>query len=169
MQLRLEELLDIEVIDMPFEECVKLIAQRAKINVVLDPASLDRLELTPKSTVRLVVEDVRLKTGLKLLFDQVGLTTRILPEDNLLLIADKTESDEPLDRVLEEIKAIHRDIHGLQDDFRDLRDSILPAGDDPQPRMRNPTIIEEKPDHGSDGKADGTKKSEKSARARPGV
>lgn len=32
----LEEPLDFEVVEMPFEDCVKLFAQRAKINIVLD-------------------------------------------------------------------------------------------------------------------------------------
>ena len=41
--------------------------------VVLDLAALKRQDLTPESTVRLQLEGVRLKTGLKLLLDHCGI------------------------------------------------------------------------------------------------
>ncbi len=50
--------------------------------VVLDLAALDRKSVEPESTVQLELEGVRLKTGLKLLLDQVGLTYHIVAEDN---------------------------------------------------------------------------------------
>src|SRR5262249_28179550 len=56
-----------------------------KAPVVLDRAALDRLEIEPEDEVQLQLEGVRLKTGLKLLLDQVGMTYQVIAEDNLLV------------------------------------------------------------------------------------
>ena len=42
--------------------------------MVVDLAAIERLDLKPEDTVKLELKGVRLKTGLKLLLDQVGLT-----------------------------------------------------------------------------------------------
>ena len=89
--------------------------QTLKAPVVLDRAALDRLELKPEDPVQLRLEGVRLKVGLKLLLDQVGLTFQVVPEDNLLILTDTQGSADPIDRVLTEIKALHHDVHDLQD------------------------------------------------------
>jgi hypothetical protein len=163
---------------LPFAEKTSLEAVAAylrkelKANVILDRAALGRLKLEPTDTVQLDLSDVRLKTGLKLLLDQVGLTTKIVAEDNLLIITDKEESDEPIDRVLEEIKALHRDVHSLQDDVRDLRNLIEApiAEDEPGALMRKPTIIEEKPGPKDDSRPEPSKKTkEKPSRTRAGI
>jgi hypothetical protein len=96
--------------------------------VVLDRAALDRQDLSPDNTVMLELEGVRLKTGLKLLLDQVGLTFKVIPEDNLLLLTDAHESDDRYARILEELKSLHRDVHDLQDRL----DETLGEGDVPE-------------------------------------
>jgi hypothetical protein len=125
------------------DEVCRHLGRVLRAPVVLDRAALDRQELKPEDTVQLELEGVRLKTGLKLLLDQVGLTYRVVPEDNLLIVTDKEGSEDPLDRVQAELKAIHRDIHDIQDALDYLREDLgLEEGG---PKMRKPTIIEEMP------------------------
>jgi hypothetical protein len=112
--------------------------------VVLDRAALERQELEPDDQVQLELEGVRLKTGLKLLLDQVGLTFHVVPEDNLLVLTDTHGSEEPIDRVLSEVKALHRDVHDLQDAVDDIL-ATLGVGEEGGAKMRKPTIIEELP------------------------
>jgi hypothetical protein len=115
-----------------------------KAPVVLDLAALDRQDVRPEDTVQLQLEGVRLKTGLKLLLDQVGLTFHIIPEDNLLILTDTEGTTDPIDHVLTEVKALHRDVHELQDLVDDLRRSLGLDGEGGA-MMRKPTIIEELP------------------------
>ena len=68
-----------------------------------------------------------MKTGLKLLLDQVGLTYRVVAEDNLLIITDKEGSEDPADLILSELRALHRDLHAVQDAVDEIRDVL---GDD---------------------------------------
>jgi hypothetical protein len=112
--------------------------------VVLDLAALARQELKPDDEVQLELEGVRLKTGLKLLLDQVGLSYHVVPEDNLLIVTDVKGSGDPFDRVLSELKALHRDVHDLQDTVDNLR-TDLGLDAEAGPRLRKPTIIEELP------------------------
>lgn len=156
------------------EEVAAYLRKELKVNVVLDLAALDRHELKPTDRVRIDLEGVRLKTGLKLLLDQVALTTKVIPEDNLLIITDKSEEGEALGQVLEEIRALHRDLHALQDDVRDVRAMLeVPVDEEPMAKARNPTIIEEMP--AEEGKAkpkekeDEAKKKDRASRSRPGV
>ena len=101
--------------------------------------------MTPESTVRLELEGVRLKTGLKLLLDQVNLTVRVVPEDNLLILTDAEGADDPSERALAEVKALHHDIHAIHDAISDLRRDLAP--EEPEgPTLRKPTIIEDLPD-----------------------
>ncbi len=126
-----------------FEVCAHL-KQTLKSEVVLDLAALGRQDVEPEDRVQLDLDGVRLKTGLKLLLDQVGLTYRIVAEDNLMIITDVEGSDDPTSRILTELQALHRDLHALQDDVDELRDLM---GDDRQGgRVRKPTIIEELPE-----------------------
>ncbi len=131
--------------------------------VVLDRAALARRRLTPDSTVRLELEGVRLKTGLKLLLDQVGLTTRVVPEDNLLILTDVEGAEESSERILGELKSLHRDLHDLQDALEDLREDL---GYDAErgPAVRKPTIIEEAPERQGDAIPE-----QKPAGSRPGM
>ncbi len=82
--------------------------------------------MKPDDPVQLQLEGVRLKTGLKLLLDQVGLTYQVVPEDNLLILTDTQGSADPIDRVLSEIKALHRDLHDVQDAIDEIRGALGP-------------------------------------------
>jgi hypothetical protein len=118
--------------------------QTLKAAVVLDLAALGRQDVEPEDPIQLELEGVRLKTGLKLLLDQVGLTYRIVPEDNLMIITDREGSDDQSDRIYSELRALHRDLHELQDDVDELRNYL---GDEREGgRVRKPTIIEELPE-----------------------
>ncbi len=137
--------------DFPFSRptslaqvCIHL-KQTLKAPVVIDRAALDRQNVEPEDPVQLELEGVRLKTGLKLLLDQVGLTYRIEAEDNLLVITDHEGSQDPGERIWAELRALHRDMHDLQDSLDELREFF---GGDRQsgPRVRKPTIIEEMPE-----------------------
>ena len=126
-----------------FQVCAHL-KETLKGAVVLDLAALGRQDVEPDDPVQLELEGVRLKTGLKLLLDQVGLTYRVVAEDNLMIITDREGSDDPSDRIWSELRALHRDLHALQDDVDELRDYL---GDDREGgRVRKPTIIEELPE-----------------------
>ena len=114
--------------------------------VVLDLAALDRKSVEPDSTVQLELEGVRLKTGLKLLLDQVGLTYRVVAEDNLMIITDQEGSEDPADRIWAELRALHRDLHAVQDAVDDLGDYLGVQGGE-GPHVRKPTIIEEMPEN----------------------
>jgi hypothetical protein len=119
--------------------------QTLGVPVVLDLAALDRQDVDSDDTVQLELEGVRLKTGLKLLLDQVGLTYHVVPDDNLLIITDREGSDDPLDRIWSELRTLHRDLHDVQDAVDELLDALY--GEEQEgPRVRKPTIIEEKPD-----------------------
>lgn len=133
-----------------------------KVPVVLDRAAMDRQDVRADDTVELELEGVRLRTGLKLLLSQVGLTYRVIAEDNLLLLTDEEGADDPLRRIFAEIKALHRDLHEVRDSVDEIRASL---GLDEGARMRKPTIIEEQPEL-PDGKAE---PAPPKTRARPGV
>src|SRR5512135_861780 len=128
----------------PLDEVCRHLGRVLRAPVVLDKAALDRQELTPEDTVQLELEGVRLKTGLKLLLDQVSLTYRVVPEDNLLIVTDQEGSVDPMDRVQAELKALHRHVHDLRDAVDLLREDL--GLDEGGPKMRKPTIIEEKPE-----------------------
>ncbi len=133
----------------PLQQVCIHLKQTLKAGVVLDKAALERQNVKPEDPVQLELDGVRLKTGLKLLFDQLGLTYHIVPEDNLMIVTDREGSDDPTDRIWSELRALHRDLHDLQDAVDELRDGLGgPEGDGPH--VRNPTIIEEMPENGPD-------------------
>lgn len=113
-------------------------------SVVLDLAALERLGVSRTDPVELELQGVRLKTGLRLLLDQLDLTYRIVPEDNLLIITDREGSVDPIERVWAELDHIHRDVHDIQDGVADLL-GFLGADFDGGAQLRRPTIIEETP------------------------
>jgi hypothetical protein len=113
--------------------------------VVLDLAALDRKSVDPDDPVQLDLDGVRLKTGLKLLLDQVGLTYRLVAEDNLIIITDQEGSEDSADRIWAELRALHRDLHAVQDAVDDLGDVLGVEGGGP--RVRKPTIIEDIPEN----------------------
>ena len=128
--------------------------QTLKIPVVLDIAALGRQGIEPEDTVQLELDGVRLKTGLKLLLDQVKLTYHVVGEDNLLIITDRDGSEEPLDRVWTELQAMHRELHDVRDTIDDLTDAIAIENGEGA-RVRKPTIIEEMPEVNAQSKKDG--------------
>jgi hypothetical protein len=129
----------------PLNQVCAHLQQTLKAPVVLDLAALDRQTVEPEDPVQLELDGVRLKTGLKLLLDQVGLTFHIVAEDNLLIITDKEGSEDPADRIWSELHALHRDLHDLQDAVDELR--TLVGGEKGEgPRVHKPTIIEEMPE-----------------------
>ncbi len=103
-------------LDLPFdrptslEDVARFLREALGAQVILDRAALDRLDLVPEATVQLELKGVRLKTGLNLLLDQVGLTYRVEPEDNLLILTDAQGSGDTNQRILSELKALHRDV-----------------------------------------------------------
>jgi hypothetical protein len=117
-------------LDLPFDQETTLeevrlyLAKSLGAQVILDRAALDRLELVPEDTIQLDLKGVRLKVGLQLLLDQVGLAYRVVPEDNLLILTDLEGSDDPNKRIMAEIKSLHREIHDLQDAVDDLSDLV---------------------------------------------
>jgi hypothetical protein len=128
------------------EDVCAHLKQTLKAAVVLDVAALDRQKVEPGDAVVLELDGVRLKTGLKLLLDQVGLTYRIVPEDNLMIITDREGSEDPSERVWSELRALHRDLHDVQDSLDELREYLGDEGGQ-GPRVRKPTIIEEMPEN----------------------
>lgn len=129
----------------PLSEVASRLADDLGGAVVLDLAALERLGVNRSDTVELELRGVRLKTGLKLLLDQLDLTYRLIPEDNLLIITDREGSADPIDQVWAELDHLHRDIHDIQDGVDDLR-ALLGADLDGGAQLRRPTIIEEAPD-----------------------
>jgi hypothetical protein len=139
-----------------------------KAPVVLDVAALDRQSVEREDTVQLELDGVRLKTGLKLLLDQIGLTYRVVAEDNLLIITDREGSEDPADRVWAELQALHRDLHDVQDALDELREFL---GDDKGagPRLHKPTIIDEKPENAGEKPAGAAKKPGDTGQKPPGA
>jgi hypothetical protein len=111
--------------------------------VVLDKAALDRLDRTPDDTVALQLDGVRLKTSLQLLLDQVGMTFRVVPEDNLLILTDRSGSTDRLDQALSELRSLRTDVRDLEEMVDSLLQVIVP--EDSGAEIRKPTIIDEPP------------------------
>ncbi|MCA1686255.1 MAG: hypothetical protein LC745_09810, partial [Planctomycetia bacterium] len=108
----------------PLDEVARHLGRTLNAPVAVDRAALDRMGLKVNDEVQLDLAGVRLKTGLKLLLDQLDLTYRVVPEDNLLIITDETGSADPIDHVLSEIKALHRDLHAVQDAVEEIRTAM---------------------------------------------
>ncbi len=122
-----------------------------KVPVVLDLAALKRQDVEPEDTVQLELDSVRLKTGLKLLLDQVGLTVHVVADENLLVFTDREGSEDPLDQIWAELRALHRDVHEVQDAVDDLTEFLGGGQENGEgPRVRKPTIIEELPEKDRD-------------------
>ncbi len=130
----------------PLADVAQQLSRELGLPVVLDLAALGRLDVKPEDTVKLELRGVRLKTGLKLLLDQVGLTYKVVAEDNLLILTDKQGSEDPIERVMAEIHELHRDIHDIQDALDEVRELTGLSGAEGA-RVRKPTIIEEMPEN----------------------
>jgi hypothetical protein len=134
------------------DEVCRYLRRTLNAPVVLDLAALARRNVRQEDTVQLELQGVRLKTGLKLLLDQVGLTYRVVAEDNLLIVTDNQGADDPMKRVEAEVHEVHRDLHNVQDALDEVR-SVLGL-DDEGAKVRKPTIIEEMPQESIEEKAE---------------
>jgi hypothetical protein len=123
------------------EDVVSILSERLQAPVVLDRAALVRRGLTVEDTVQLRLEGVRLKTSLQLLLDQVGLTYRVVPEDNLLIVTDDEGADDPCRRVMAELEVMHRELHELRDVVEAVWERV--AAGEGESGVRHPTMIEE--------------------------
>ncbi len=63
-----------------------------------------------------------------------------------MIITDQEGSEDPADRIWAELRALHRDLHAVQDAVDDLGDYLGVQGGD-GPHVRKPTIIEEMPEN----------------------
>ena len=116
--------------------------------VVLDLAALDRQEIEARRDGQARARRASgSRPGLKLLLDQVGLTYRVVAEDNLLILTDNEGSEDPVEQMLAELQELHRDVHDLQDAVDELRDALGTSGPREGARVRKPTIIEEVPEN----------------------
>jgi hypothetical protein len=137
----------LRAIDMPFaadttlERVVAHLREKTGARVVLDIAALDRLEITDRATVRLQIDGVRLKTALRLMLDQLSMTYRVEPEDNLLILTDVRGAEETNERILREIEDLHFEVRDLQDAVMELLDVMFEGA----PEVKNPTIREGAP------------------------
>ena len=134
--------------DFPFAEPIALvdacstIGRALGVAVAVDQAALDRQDVVDDDPVKLDLKGVRLKVGLKLLLDPLHLTFKVVPEDNLLIITDGEGSEDPVSLVLAELKAMHREVHDLQDAVDDLRDLVEEElGYEPEPLPRRRTTV----------------------------
>jgi len=128
----------------PLSEVRQYLSDTLHAQVVLDRAALLRAGIEPSAGVELERVEIRLKTGLKLLLDQLGLTYRVVPEDNLLILTDGQGADEPIERIRAEIHEMHAELHDIQDAIDEIRTALgleAPAN----AKVRSPTIIEEMP------------------------
>ncbi len=150
------------------EAAAKVLSEGLGHQVVIDRAALDRSGLKLDDEVELRLKGVRLKTGLRLLLDQLDLTYRVEDDDNLLVITDAVGASDPLHEVLSELKSLHRDIHDLQDAVDGMQEAmgIVEEGG---PKMRKPTIIEEMPPGKEPKEPPKEPKSTPPARSRPGL
>jgi hypothetical protein len=74
-----------------------------------------------------------------------------------MIITDQEGSEDPADRIWSELRALHRDLHAVQDAVDDLADFVGLEGAE-GPKVRQPTIIEEMPDNPGDKPAIGPEK-----------
>lgn len=128
----------------PLDDVARALSKDLKADVTIDLAALDRQGLKIDDEVQLSLDGKRLKTGLKLLLDQLDLTYKVVPEDNLMIITDAAGSANPTDQILVQMKALHKDLHDLQDSVDEIR-IALGLDEGGTPRMHKPTIIEEIP------------------------
>ena len=116
---------------------------------MLDLAALDRKSVEPETPVQLELDGVRLKTGLKLLLDQVGLTYQVIAEDNLMIITDQEGSEDPADRIWAELRAFIATCTPCKTPSTISSDFLGVEGGEGA-RVRKPTIIEEMPENGEE-------------------
>jgi hypothetical protein len=129
----------------PLDEVARRLAASLGSKVVLDRAALQRSGVKGTSNVELELDGVRLATGLRLLLDQVELTYRIVPEDDLLVITDRLGSDDPIDRIASDLSALHEEVHALQASVNEILDILDPLPAEGDAEVRKPTLEDGEP------------------------
>ncbi len=84
IEAKLKDTISLNVDKQPLSEAITFLQNYTGLNVVLDPKALNDEGLTFAAPVSLTVNNVQLKTALKLLLRPLGLTYRV--EDEVLLI-----------------------------------------------------------------------------------
>jgi type II secretory pathway component GspD/PulD (secretin) len=84
IETKLKDRISMNMDKQPLSEAITFLQNYTGLNIVLDPKALNEEGLTSASTVSLVVNQIQLKTALKLLLRPLGLTYKI--EDDVVLI-----------------------------------------------------------------------------------
>ena len=90
IEAKLKDTISLNVDKQPLSEAITFLQNYTGLNVVLDPKALNDEGLTSAAPVSLTVNNVQLKTALKLLLRPLGLTYRV--EDEVLLITSPSAS-----------------------------------------------------------------------------
>jgi hypothetical protein len=139
--------------DFPFGQGTTLkqvaehLARESGGQVVIDRAALARLELDESAEVQLELKGIRLKTGLRLLLDQVDMTYRVEAEDNLLVLTDRLGAEDPMNRIVRELEELHLDLHEVKNRVSMLMELMI---EPMQGDIRNPMMREELPVEGGE-------------------
>ncbi len=84
IEAKLKDRISINMDKQPLSEAVTFLTNYTGLNIVLDPKALADEGLSIASPVSLVVNQVKLKTALKLMLQPLGLTYKV--EDDVILI-----------------------------------------------------------------------------------
>ena len=84
IEAKLKDPISLNMDKQPLSEAITFLQNYTGLNIVLDPKALNDEGLTSASPVSLTVNNVQLKTALKLLLRPLGLTYKV--EDEVLLI-----------------------------------------------------------------------------------
>ena len=128
------------------EAVVEQLRKTLGCEVALDLGALKRQKLSPASTVRLRLGPVRLRTGLKLLLDQVDLAAKVIAEDNLLVLTDAAGADDPIVRVEAELRGLRREVRETRDAVDELYDLLVAEDEEAGVEVRKPSMIQDLPE-----------------------
>ena len=84
IEAKLKDRISMNMDKQPLSEAVTFLTNYTGLNIVLDPKALADEGLSSSSPVSLVVNQVKLKTALKLMLQPLGLTYKL--EDDVILI-----------------------------------------------------------------------------------
>ena len=93
IEAKLKEPISLNVDKQPLSEAITFLQNYTGLNIVLDPKALSDEGLTSAAPVSLTVNNVQIKTALKLLLRPLGLTYKV--EDEVLLITSPQASTSP--------------------------------------------------------------------------
>src|SRR5208283_5280988 len=90
IEAKLKDTISLNMDKQPLSEAITFIQNYTGLNVVLDPKALSDEGLTSATPVSLAVNNIQIKTALKLLLRPLGLTYKV--EDEVLLITSPQSS-----------------------------------------------------------------------------